>query len=206
MKAIYIHGLGSDSNDPLLRTVADKLALEPVFVDYSSIYDKPGWPEEVLTVVSDQIPKDEEHVFITHSFGGVLAAYLQNKNTRAIVFIAPAFSVNMGLRFTLLAEAARRGHAYFESRRGVWLTTEDMNTMFRLMKNSPASTVPFVVIVGEEDLIIDLNAARHYFHRSNERRSWFVEIAGTGHLFVERENEVAEIVRAFVDQVRRWTQ
>ena len=201
MKAVYVHGLGSDPEDPLLRTVSRTVPLEPVFVEYSSLYERPGWPEEVLSVVKEQIP-EEEHVFITHSFGGPLAAFLQNRLTRAIVFLAPAFSVNMGLRFTLLAEAARRGHAYFESRRGVWLTTGDMNTVFRLMQRAPTATVPFAILVGEEDLIVDNRAARAYFHKSNEKKSWFVEIAGTGHMFLEREQDVAAIVRAFLESLK----
>ncbi len=200
MKAVYIHGLGSDAGDTLLRTVASRIPLEPVFVDYSQLYDRPGWPEEVLSVVKEQIP-DEEHVFIAHSFGAPLSAFLQSKKTRAMVFLAPAFSVNMGLRFTLLAEAARRGHAYFESRRGVWLSASDMNTVFRLMQRAPTATVPFALVLGEEDLIVDNRAARAYFHRSNEKRSWFVEIAGTGHLFLERERDVTEIVHAFLSSL-----
>ncbi len=181
----------------MLRYVAKKIGLPSIFVDYSQVCDKPGWPEEVLTVVEEQIPEGP-HVFITHSFGGPLAAYLQNKDTKGIVFLAPAFSVNIGLRFTLLAEAARKGHAFFESRRGVWIGRDDMNTLFKLMRQAPAPTTPFLVVVGEEDMIIDLNAARSYFHRANERKSWFVEISGTGHLFVDREDEVAEIVAAFL--------
>jgi len=197
MIAVYIHGLGSDGEDQLLRTVSKYVPLQPVFVDYSVLYDKPGWPEDVLGVVKEQIP-EEEHVLITHSFGGPIAAFLQNKYTKALVYIAPAFSVNMGLRFTLLAEAARKGHAYFEGKHGVWLRTADIHTIFRLMGKAPHPTVPFAIILGEEDMVIDNRAARKYFHHANERRSWFVEIAGAGHNFLEREEEVALVVRAFL--------
>ncbi len=197
MKAVYIHGLGSDADDELLRTISEIVPLEPVFVDYSHLYEKEEWLTEVLSVVKEQIPR-EEHVIISHSFGGPLSAYLQNKETKALVFIAPAFSVNIGIRFTVLAEAARKGYAYFESKKRVWLSMKDLNTFFRLMQRAPAATVPFTIIVGEEDMIVDNRAARAYFHKSNEKRSWFVEIAGAGHLFVDREKEIAEISEAFL--------
>lgn len=197
MKAVYIHGLGSDSEDELLRAVGERIPLEPVFVDYSYLYEREGWPEEVLSAVKGQLPP-EEHVMISHSLGGPISAFLQNKETKALVFIAPAFSVSLGIRFTLLAEAARKGHAYFESKKGVWISKRDMNTLFNLMHRAPAATVPFAIIVGEEDMIVDNRASRAYFHRSNEKKSWLVEMAGTGHLFVGREREVAEIVRAFL--------
>ena len=200
MKIVYVHGLASDPTDPLLRSIAKRIKYEGVFLDYSDIYEEPGWPRRVITHVREQIPP-EEHVFVAHSMGGPIATYLQNELTKGMVLLAPAFSTHIGLRFTLLAEAARKGYAYFEVRKGVLLKREDLSTLFNLMKNARPPQVPFAIVLGEEDFVVDNAAARGYFKRANERRGWLVEIAGAGHVFAGREEEVAHIVQTFVDLI-----
>ncbi|NPA86733.1 MAG: hypothetical protein GXO00_01875 [Candidatus Diapherotrites archaeon] len=197
MKLVYIHGLGANPTSPIAEKVAKDLSLELVTVEHSSLTKRAGWAKKILNAVAEQIPK-EEHILMGHSLGGLLSLYLQNLYTRALVLLAPALGLNIGVRLTIQADILKKGFFYFESDNPVEMDREDVSAFFRLMKEAPLPRKPFVMIVGEEDHLLDLNAVLRFFRKSKERNGWYVELLHTGHLFTGREEEVAEIIKNFL--------
>ncbi len=108
-------------------------------------------------------------------------------------------NINVSLRLTLIAEVVKRGFFYFEFLEPVEMNREDVDLFFKLMKSVPQPLAPFLIVTGEEDRLIDVNAARRLFNASNRREGWYVELSHAGHNFVDREEEVARIVKTFLD-------
>ncbi len=197
MKLVYIHGLGSDGEDPISEALRQKFgSLEAI--EYYKLSEQPGWMEEAFNLVYNKVP-NEPHVLVGHSLGGLFALYAVNEYTKALILLAPAISVNTGIRIFLFTETMKDRYVTVPGRHPVRMNKDDVGTFFRLMKDPPVpSGIPTLFLLAEEDSLVNNKGVHKYFRSVNTPRSWFLILAGASHNFSERENEVAEIIDAFL--------
>lgn len=197
MKVVYIHGLGSDGRDPIAESLRQKFGSLDV-IEYYKLSEEPGWMEEAFNLVYNAAP-EEPHILVGHSLGGLFALYAVNEHTKALVLLAPAISINTGIRIFLFTETMKDRYVTIPGRHPVRMNKDDVGTFFKLMKDPPVpSDIPVLFLLAEEDSFINNKGVHKYFRSVNTPRSWFLILAAASHNFSEREDEVAEIVDSFL--------
>ncbi len=197
MRLVFIHGLAAKERSGLFEAVEREVGLPSSYVKYWDITDRFGWTSHVLAHVRKQVP-DEPHILVGHSFGGLLSLYLQDENTKALVLLSPVLGISVSARLALLTEIMRNGYYYLEVSTAVILGRKDLDNFNRLTKSAPRARVPFIVVTGTEDKVIDVEAVRKRFRENRERGNWHLEISGAGHNFVGFEGAVASVVSSFL--------
>ena len=197
MKVVFIHGLAGKEKNDLFEAIGEELGLPAVYVKYWDITDRFGWTAHVLSHTRKQIP-DEPHILVGHSFGALLSLYLQNNDTRALVLLSPVLGISVSARLALLTEIMRNGYYYLEVSTAVVMGRKDLDNFNKLMKGIPKAKVPFLVVTGVEDKVVDIEAVRKRFRENKEKGNWHVEISGSGHNFVGFERDVAKLVSSFL--------